>query len=415
MPLNPYAYKENEMTDTDGTGEDPARHANCDLDTAGMWITLPGDMSIEMDTPMDNTDSLVRDLVHEIISLVCTNQTFTDIHVEQDAPLTIKTPRGWHTVGDGPVTEEEMYPLLTAIDEDWKNKTRYGAIDRPFVLTQCRLRCNMYRASAGNKMVVSIRRLPLQPLALEKLGLPQYVKTLLEPSKGIVFVTGPTGSGKTTTIASMLDHINATRSAHIITIEEPIEYQLERRMSIISQREVPTDTPEFSSGLREALRQRPDVIMVGEIRDFAAADTALQAGESGHLVLASLHANSAAGAVTKLLSFFPREQREQRAGALANALIGVICQSLIPSDDGDSFVLASELLFNNQQQVAAFIADPDKLAMLQDFMKRKEDNLSRTLNEDLQQLVARKRVSPRDAMRAAYNRAELNELLSGRR
>jgi twitching motility protein PilT len=313
------------------------------------------------------------------------------------------------------VSEEEMYPLLSAIDEDWKTRTRHGAIDRPFVLTQCRLRCNVYRAQGGQKMVVSIRRLPLHPLPLDKTGLPLYVKALLEASKGLVLVTGPTGSGKTTTIASMLDHVNATRSAHIVTIEEPIEYHLERRMSIISQREVPTDTPSFHAGLREALRQRPDVIMVGEIRDFDTADTALQAGESGHLVLASMHTNSAAGAIAKLLSFFPREQREQRAAALSQALIGVVCQGLVPSEAGDSFVLASELLFNNQQQVAALIADPEKFPLLHDFMRRREDNLSRTLNDDLAQLVAKKRIGAKDALRAAYNRAELHELVSGQR
>ena len=394
------------------------RHDNCN--PAAMdwptWFTFASSTTFEAGDWMKTPDTVTRDLVHEIIGLVCTEQTFTDIHVEQDEPMTIKTPRGWVEVGSGPVTEEEMYPLLTAIDEDWKSRTRSGAIDRPFELTRCRLRCNVYRAQGGRKLVVSIRRLPLHPLTLAETGLPVYVKTLLEATKGIVFVTGATGSGKTTTIASMLDHINATRSGHIVTIEEPIEYRLTRKQCIVSQREVPTDTPEFSTGLREALRQRPDVIMVGEIRDFVTADTALQAGESGHLVLASMHTSNAAGAIAKLLSFFPREQREQRALALSNVLIGVIGQSLIPAESGDSFVLASELLFNTQQQVASFIADPDKLPLLYDFMKRHEDGLSRTLNDDLVQLVARKRVSAKDAMRAAYHRSELHELLGqGRR
>jgi twitching motility protein PilT len=396
------------MLPDDATGQPDRRHATCDF---------AAHTRIIMDDWMNTTDALAtRDLIHEIISLVCTNLTFTDIHIEQGEPMTIKTPRGWQVVAnDQPVTEEEMYPLLSAIDEDWKQRTRHGAVDRPFVLTQCRLRCNLYRAAGGSKLVVSIRRLPLDPLPLEKTGLPIYVKTLLEATRGIIFVTGPTGSGKTTTIASMLDHVNATRSSHIVTIEEPIEYQLRRRHAIVSQREVPTDTPSFSVGLREALRQRPDVIMVGEIRDFETADTALQAGESGHLVLASMHTNSAVGAVTKLLSFFPREQREQRAGALANALIGVICQSLIPAESDDAFVLASELLFNNQQQVATFIADVEKFPLLLDFMKRREDKLSRTLNDDLAQLVAKKRISAKDAMRAAYNRAELHDMIGARR
>lgn len=127
---------------------------------------------------------------------------------------------------------------------------------------------------------------------------------MLEASKGIILVTGATGAGKTTSIASMLEYINTTRQGHIVTIEEPIEYELHRKQSMISQREVPTDTPSFSVGLREALRQKPDVLMVGEIRDFDTADTVLHAGESGHLVLATLHTSSAVRAITKLLGFF---------------------------------------------------------------------------------------------------------------
>jgi twitching motility protein PilT len=329
--------------------------------------------------------------------------------------MMIKTPREWRELAGGPVTIEEMYPVLMAIDEDWKNKTASGAIDQPFVLSECRLRCNVYLTGGARKVVISIRRLPLTPIALDKTGLPQYVKSILEPSKGVILVTGPTGSGKTTTIASMLDYINTTRSAHIVTIEQPIEYELERRKSIVSHKEVPADTPTFSSGLREAMRQKPDVIMVGEVRDFDTADTVLHAGESGHLVLATMHTNSAIGAITKLLSFYPAEQREQRAIALANTLIGVICQSLIPVEQGDELVLASEMIFNNNQQVAPFISDPGKFALLADFMKRGEDNMSRSLNEDLAQLVRKKQISQKDAMRAAYNRIELHDMLGAKR
>jgi twitching motility protein PilT len=364
---------------------------------------------------MKNDFSLSRDLIQEILALVNSGHTFTDIHIEQEAPIMIKTPRGWQQVGSEPVLFDEMQPLLEAIDEDWEDKIIQGAIDRPFVLTLCRLRCNVFRLSCGDKVSISIRRLPLNPPPLEKTGLPQYIRSMLEAARGIILVTGPTGSGKTTSIAAMLDHLNATRSSHIVTIEEPIEYQLDRKQSIISQKEVPTDTPNFFSGLREALRQKPDVIMVGEIREFESADTVLHAGESGHLVLATMHTNSAIGAITKLLSFFPPEQREQRANALANSLIGVVCQSLVPTENGDEFVLASELIFNNNQQISKYIADTTKLPMLADFMKRKEDNMSRCLNEDLAQLVGKKVISSKDAMRAAYNRMELHEMINSKR
>lgn len=363
---------------------------------------------------MTNDFSVTRDLLYEIIALVNAGQTFSDIHLEQDAPVMIKTPRGWQQIGHEPVTLEDMQPVLKGIDEDWEDKIVANAIDRPFVLTECRLRCNVYRVSCGEKVAISIRRLPLYPIPLEKTGLPSYTKTMLEATKGIILVTGPTGSGKTTTIASMLDHLNATRSSHIITIEEPIEYQLRRKQSIISQKEVPTDTASFSTGLREALRQKPDILMVGEIRDFDTADTVLHAGESGHLVLATMHTNSAISAITKLLAFFSPEQRNQRAATLANSLIGVIYQSLLPTENGDDFVLASEMIFNNNQQVASYIVDPSKTHLLGDFMKRKEDNMSRSLNEVLAQLVAKKSVNAKDAMKAAYNRLELHDMLSKR-
>ncbi|MFC5474042.1 type IV pilus twitching motility protein PilT [Paraherbaspirillum soli] len=364
---------------------------------------------------MSNDSALSRDLIYEIIDLVNSGRVFTDIHIEQDAPLMIKTPRGWQEINPEPILLDEMRPVLKAIDEDWEDKVLEGALDRPFVLTHCRLRCNVYRMYAAEKIAISIRRLSLNPVPLEQNGLPQYVRIMLEASKGIILVTGPTGSGKTTTIASMLDYVNTHRSSHIITIEQPIEYELERKQSIVSQKEVPTDTPSFSAGLRDAMRQKPDVLMVGEIRDFETADTVLHAGESGHLVLATMHTNSAIGAISKLLAFFAPEQREQRAAALANSLIGVICQSLIPAENGESFVLASEMIFNNNQQIAPMIADPGKLYMITDFMKRKEDNMSRSLNEDLQQLVAKKMITSKDAMRAAYNRMELHEMINSKR
>ncbi|MDQ7980281.1 ATPase, T2SS/T4P/T4SS family [Paraburkholderia sp. SARCC-3016] len=352
-----------------------------------------------------------RDLTREILELIDLRQTFTDIHIEQDRPVMINAPRGWLAVGDEPVLYDEIVSTLASIEPDWEALLQHGAIDRPFVLTRCRLRCNIYRTNGGRRLVISLRRLPLEPLPLDKLGLPAYVRSMIDGAKGLVLVSGPTGSGKTTTIASLLDHINRTRNSHIITIEEPIEYEIEGRSSIVSQRQVPIDTPSFPAGLREALRQRPDVIMVGEVRDPETAETALQAGESGHLVLATMHTASAIGTITRLLSYFPTEQRERYASALANCLIGVICQCLVPTQDGEKFVLASELLFNNNQQISAMLTDPAKLPYLAEFMKRKEDNMSRMLNDHLFSLVSKDRCLPRDALRVAYNRLELHEML----
>jgi twitching motility protein PilT len=360
---------------------------------------------------MDSPPLQRRDLTREILDLIDLKQTFTDIHIEQDRPIMLKAPRGWVAAGEEPVLLDEMLPTLSSIEPEWEALLQHGAIDRPFVLTHCRLRCNIYRTYGGRKLVISIRRLPLQPMPIDRLGLPAYIRSMLDTAKGLVLVTGPTGSGKTTTIASMLDYINRSRNSHIITIEQPIEYELESRSSIVSQREVPTDTPSFPAGLREALRQKPDVIMVGEVRDTETAETALQAGESGHLVLATMHTGSALGTLTRLLSFFPLEHRERYAATLANSLIGIVCQCLVPSADGENFVLASELLFNNNQQISPLLTDAAKLPFIAEFMRRKEDNMSRLLNEHLASLVAKGACLPRDALRMTYNRLELHELL----
>lgn len=361
------------------------------------------------DSPFD------RDLLAELMALISDGTVFSDIHIEQDMPIMIKTPRGWTQLDAQPVLLEELAPVLDAIDEDWEDRIVAGAIDRAYALTNCRLRCNVYRLAGGSKVAISIRRLPAKPLAIEQTGLPPYVKTMLDATKGIILVTGPTGSGKTTTTAALLDYVNATRSAHIVTVEEPIEYVLQRKRSIVSQKEVPTDTESFATGLREALRQKPDVLMLGEIRDFDTADTVLHAGESGHLVIATMHTNTAVGAISKLLSFFHGHEQQQRAGVLANALVGVIYQNLLPSEDGSEFVLASEMIFNQNLQVAGYISDLGKLHMIGDFLRRKEDNLSRSLNDVLTRLVQKGAVSSKDAMRSAYNRLELHEMLNSKR
>jgi twitching motility protein PilT len=361
---------------------------------------------------MDMPTTLTRDLVSEVLDLVNSDQVFSDIHIQQDAPLRIKTPREWRTVGSGPVLVEDMHELLTSISADWESRIRNGAIDQPIVLTKSRLRCNVYRTGGGRNISVAIRRLPLVPLSLEQTGLPMYIKSMAEASKGLVLVTGSTGAGKTTSVAALLDYLNETRSSHIVTIEQPIEYVLPVKRSIVSQKEVGYDVESFSTGLREALRQRPEVIMVGEVRDAETAETVMHAAESGHLVFATLHTASATGAINKLLSFFAPDRRANCAAALAESLVGVVCQRLVPSDSGQAFVLASELIFNNNQQAAPFIANPAKFPLLTEFMRRREDNMSRCLNDDLAALVSRQSITMKDAMRAAYNRIELQEMLS---
>lgn len=346
-------------------------------------------------------------VVAEIIRLVNSGQPFTDIHVEQDAAMMWKTPSGWQETGFGATSIEDMEPVLSSLEREWRQAISRGAIDRPISLSNSRLRCNIFRMRGGERLAISIRKHPLEPFDLTQIGMPPQIVQTLNGAKGLIVVTGSTGAGKTTALAAMVAHINRTRAAHVVTIEQPIEYLHERRSAIVSQREVPTDVPTFSEGLREALRQKPDVIMIGEVRDRDTADTAFHAAESGHLVLASMHTNSTEGAINKLLSFFPANELAQRAATLSTTLIAVVCQALLPRRSGDGFVLASELLFNSSAQVSKLIADPSKIHLLRDVMRRGEDHVTRHMNTVLIELIRKGEVAKDAAIRASHAQLDL--------
>ncbi len=174
-----------------------------------------------------------------------------------------------------------------------------------------------------------LRRIPNLLLDIDKIGLPPIVKDLIRRPRGLFLVTGPTGSGKTTTLASMIDYININLDRHIITVEDPIEYYQPHKKSIVNQREIGTDVPSFSEALRRALRQDPDVILVGEMRDLETIEAAITAAETGHLVFGTLHTNSAAGTINRLVDAFPTNQQQQVRAQLSVALIAVLCQQLM--------------------------------------------------------------------------------------
>ena len=288
-------------------------------------------------------------LTEKFVSLCRSGKPFTDIRIEEEEPLCVHLPSGWQSLGAAPIPLGEMLFLFSQLDKDWEKRLKHGAIDHALDLAEHRLRCNLFLADGGRRHVLSIRRLPLKPPSIRETGLPVYVKDMAERGKGLVIISGATGSGKTTTLAALLDHINQTRNAHIVTIEKPIEYRLRGTRSLISQKEVGVDVDDFARGLHDALRQKPDVIMLGEVRDRDTADTLLHAAESGHLVFATLHATSAQAAIAKLLSFFPPDETEQRRFTIASNLVGVICQCLLPNAREDGWVLAAEIMMNNAQ------------------------------------------------------------------
>lgn len=219
----------------------------------------------------------------------------------------------------------------------------HGGTDFGFAYgTRARFRVSVFKAK-GNIALV-LRQIPTQLLTFEQIGLPPIVSELCRRPQGLFLVTGPTGCGKTTTLASMINYINETMDRHIITIEDPIEYYHSHKTSVVNQREVGQDVPSFSEALKRALRQDPDVVMVGEMRDLDTIESAVRAAETGHLVFATLHTTGAAGTITRIIDAFPVSQQAQVRVQLSSSLMAVLSQQLLPRTDNDQMVAAYEFM-----------------------------------------------------------------------
>ncbi|MDX6230475.1 MAG: twitching motility protein PilT [Frankiales bacterium] len=224
-----------------------------------------------------------------------------------------------------------------------------------------RFRVNAFRSRGSAGLV--FRRVSVGAIPLEDLGLPAVLQQLALEPRGLVLVTGPTGSGKTTTLAGMIDHINTTREVHVVTIEDPIEVLHFDKMAMINQREVRVDTEDFPTALRAAMRQDPDVILVGEMRDHETVKAALAASETGHFVMSTLHTTDAQETINRVIDFFPPHEQKQVRLALAGALRGIICQRLVPRADGEGRCVTMEIAINTGR-IADAIADPDKTSTI---------------------------------------------------
>ena len=220
-----------------------------------------------------------------------------------------------------------------------------------------RFRVNAFRSRGSAGLV--FRRVSVGAIPLEDLGLPAIIGTLALEPRGLVLVTGPTRSGKTTTLAGMIDHSTSSREVHVVTIEDPIEVLHFDKLAMINQREVRVDTEDFPTAMRAAMRQDPDVILVGEMRDHETVKAALAASETGHFVMSTLHTTDAQETINRIIDFFPPHEQKQVRLALAGALRGIICQRLVPRADGEGRAVAMEVCVNTGR-VADAIADPDK-------------------------------------------------------
>ena len=263
-----------------------------------------------------------------------------------------------------------------------------------------RFRVNVLRQRGT--VALAIRRVASEGQTFAELNLPDVIQTLCEARRGLVLVTGPTGSGKTTTIASMIGFINRTRRAHVVTIEDPVEVIHTDDMSVIWQREIGPDTESYAAGLRQVLRQDPDVIFVGEIRDADSARSAIQAAQTGHLVLSTMHTIDAAETVSRVVDLFPERQQEQVRASLAGALRGVVSQRLLERLDGRGRIPAVEVLINTGR-VSERILDPAATTELADVIAESAFDGMRTFDQALLELAQAGLVADEDARAVATN------------
>lgn len=285
-------------------------------------------------------------------------------------------------------TMEMARAILT--DKLWDQLQEVREVDLSYGIPGVsRFRVNIfYQRSA---ISLAFRVIPRDIPTIDSLGIPQRLKDLVKKPHGLILVTGPTGSGKSTTLASMIDYMNHEMNRHIITLEDPIEYLHSHNKCIIEQREVGFDTISFKDGLRASLRQDPDVILVGELRDLDTIQTAITAAETGHLVLGTLHTQDTTGTIDRIIDVFPVHQKNQVRTMLANVLIGVMSQRLFPTLNTKGRVAATELLINNAA-IKNLIRN-EKMHQIPNVLQTSKDQGMHTMEMDMRQLISEKRIS----------------------
>ncbi len=354
--------------------------------------------------------------VRSLLGLVLAGRCFTDVQVRTGEALAVRGPRGYAPPEGAALDAHDVEAFATWIDPDWRNRLQQGGGHFDAALTlgeHSRLRCNVFRCGPGERLAVTVRWLPFHVPDPGRLGLPHSLLTQVESlQRGLILVTGPTGSGKTTTQAALLEHINRHHAAHVLTVEQPIEYLIAPGRGVITQREIPTHLPDFTHGLEAARRQRPDVLMIGECRDRATVDTMLQAADAGHLVIGTLHARSAEEACQALLAFYSGDELQQRRTLLAAVLRCIDCQVLSPSADSRRLVLSCEVLINTPA-IAAVIRQ-GKLAQLENAVTTHghRQEAGTLLNTVLADHVRREVLRFEDALRDSYDPEGLQRALA---
>jgi twitching motility protein PilT len=342
------------------------------------------------------------------------NQTIerggSDLHVNPGRPPVVRVDGGLRPLGEAPLTDEDCEGIARELctADQWSEVEQGGTTD--FALQHesgSRFRVSVLRQRG--RFAAVLRLIPEKLLGLDEIGLPDSIRDLLRRPRGLVLVTGPTGSGKTTTLAAMIDWINENQERHVVTIEDPIEYHHAHKRSLVTQREVGSDVPDFVEAMRRVLRQDPDVILLGEMRDLETISAAITAAETGHLVFGTLHTTGSARTVDRIIDAYPTNQQEQVRAQLAVSIQAVISQVLVPRADGNGRVAAFEIMYVNS--AIANLIRKNETNKIQSTIQTSRRQGMITLDDSLLDLVQRGLVTREAALGAAQDARDLEQRL----
>jgi twitching motility protein PilT len=336
----------------------------------------------------------------------------SDLHLTTDTPPQVRVHGELQRLPLPVLTPAETKALVYSVLTDAQKKRFEESQELDFsfgIRGLARFRCNVF--SQRGAVGAVYRLIPEKIRAFADLGLPAVLATLADRPRGLVLVTGPTGSGKSTTLAAMLDKINTERHAHILTIEDPIEYIHQHKGCLVNQREVHSDTASFTNALRAALREDPDIVLIGEMRDLETVESALKIAETGHLTFGTLHTNSAAQTINRIIDIFPAGQQAQIRTQLSLVLEGIVCQALLPRADGKGRVVSLEIMVPNSA-IRNLIRD-DKVHQIYGAMQTGQEKLGmQTANQSLASLYMKRLITLDTAISASSNKDELQDMIN---
>src|SRR5512134_1608133 len=349
--------------------------------------------------------------LHQLLKTLV-EQGGTDLHITTNSPPQVRIDGKLIPLQLPPLAASETKQLCYSVLTD-NQKHRFEEtfeLDLSFgIKGLARFRANIY--SQRGAVAGAFRTIPWEIKSFKDLGLPDVVANLCEKPRGLILVTGPTGSGKSTTLAAMLDKVNSERHEHIVTIEDPVEYLHSHKKCIVNQRELHADTHSFSNALRSALRQDPDVVLIGEMRDLETIESALRIAETGHLTFATLHTNSAAQTINRIVDVFPAHQQSQVRAQLSLVLEGIMCQSLLPKASGTGRCLAMEILVPNAA-IRNLIRE-DKIHQIYSSMQTGQEKWGmQTFNQCLASLYFAKQITLQTAIGVSSLPDELQDMIN---